>query len=225
MVSKTFESLDIVRFAVPDVRNLDVGRTAVSLRERLGGTGFMSYDPLWRRVSAVAARSVTDAEIEGWWKSSTLIEAMKVLRDQYADIGRWYHFPQTVRDVLGLSFKSSIRGISFSKTYGAEAHIINPRKGQVLTSDDLAFLARAAYEEHCIDDPNDPQPVVFDLSSRNGSKVRHPTIYRGLTPKMISVEEFESIIEKFFDAAVLAGYQLPEYPGEFTADLFRRPPD
>lgn len=219
---KFFEALDIPRFAKPDLLNLDPVLTAIELRDRLSGKGFMSYDPLWPRLTEIARRKVTDFEIGAWWRSAILINAMVVMREQYDRTGSWYYFRRNPRNILGLQFKPSVRGVLFSSR-GSEAHLINPRKGQHLSSDDIAFLLRAAYEEHCINDPNNPVPVVVDVSSPKAKEQRSIRVFRDL--EMMPLGEFERIVDRFFEAAAIAGFPIVHHDGDFTADLFRRVPE
>lgn len=218
---KFFEALDIPRFARPNLIKLDPYLTAQELKDRLSGNGFMSYEPLWPKMSEVTKRQVTDFEIGVWWKSAILISAMTLLRDEYDRAGIWYGFKRTPRSILGLMFKPSVRGVLFANGK-AEAHLINPRKGQRLTEECIAFLKRAAYEEHCISDPNNPQPVVVDTSSSSDRKPRRFRASR--SDEMVSVDEFERIVNLFFEAAAIAGFPITYHEGDFTADLFRRVP-
>jgi hypothetical protein len=169
MATKYFEALDVPRFAVPNVLDLDPIRTSANIRERLAGKGFMSYDPLWTRMKKITSEPVSEADIEKWWNSKTLIYAMTTLNLGYGQEGSWYGFKRIPRDVLGVMMKPSVKGVLF-RNGRAEAHIINPRKGQILSEDDFRFLGRAAYEEHCRNDPNDPVPVVVDTSEVRDKK-------------------------------------------------------
>jgi hypothetical protein len=54
----------------------------------------------------------------------------------------------------------------------AYAVLINARKGQRLFPEHLRFLARGVYELHCIDDPNDPIPLIIDVSEHEKGKGR-----------------------------------------------------
>lgn len=220
-MTKVFEALDIARFARPSVLDLDPMLTSIELRERLAGKGFMSYEPLWPRIADIARRNVTDFEIGSWWNSATLISAMITLRDEYGRAGTWYGFKRTPRKILGLLFKPSVRGVLFANGMPT-AHLINPRKGQRLSQECIAFLARAAYEEHCIGDPSNPKPVIVDTSSPTDKKPRNLRKFEA--PEMISLEEFEDIVNRFFEAASIAGFPLQFHDGDFTADLFRNPP-
>jgi hypothetical protein len=224
MAEKVFETLDMVRFALPNVRNIDVLKTAKNpkLLDRLSSKGFGSYAPMWPRMREIWRGGIKEKELERCWKTKWRIEAMLLLAEQYSAEGRWYPLPQSPKNIMGMQLKSSARGILFTKAFGPEVHVINPRKDQVLTRDDLSFLARATYEEYCVDDPSNPKPVIIDLSSRDGSKKRFPVIYREDSYKMMSVNEFESIATRFFEAVAIAGFDVPRIEDELTADLFRR---
>jgi hypothetical protein len=41
---------------------------------------------------------------------------------------------------------------------------------------------------------------------------------------MLSLEEFEEAVNRFFEAAAIAGFPIVYHDGDFTADLFRRRP-
>ena len=220
-MNKVFNILDVPRFARPCLSEIDVIQTAQELRIRLQTTGWMSYNPLWPRINFVKGKVVSEDVIKTWWKSESLIEAMMILKDEFAQSDPWYGFTENLRDISGILFKPTVKGIRV-RPERFEALVINPRKGQPIDDYDARFLARAAYEEHCIDDPNNPEPVIIDLSKPKFSKVRLRRRFTNMRERMISIEEFEQILGTFFEAAQIAGYEIPYVPGSFSADLFRR---
>jgi len=195
-----------MRFAIPNIWDINARQTASSpeLLSFLGGRGWGSYGPLWKKMPRIWKGSLADAEIASWWKTAWLIDGMKALRDQYKVVGAWYPLSQDARWVGGVKLKTSARGVLFTPEHGPEVHVINPRKSQFIDRQALSFLARAAYEEHVIDDPNSPRVAVLDLGSKKRSKTRDVQMYRGDFVDMMSVEHFEYAVNAFFEALKLA---------------------
>lgn len=218
-MAKTFEVLDVIRFASPNVRQIDPFHTSTLIRERLSGKGFMDYRPLWSRMPSITARFVSDAEISMWWQKAALINAMHAINGSYRQAGSWYGFSRVQRNIFGVQMKPSVRGVLF-RNDRAEAHLINPRKGQILSENDFRFLARACYEEHCRNDPNDPIPFVVDTSEVKKGKGRIVRDRECTNSDMISVDEFESIMDLFFQSIQLAGYPIDYRSGDFSSDMF-----
>jgi hypothetical protein len=103
------------------------------------------------------------------------------------------------------------------------AVLINARKGQPLSRDDVRFLARGVYELYCIDDPNNPTPLIVDLGQRPDDEERKARIYEVPIEEAISLEAFESSVREFLVAMSLAGISAPPPPEiEHVLDLFRR---
>ncbi|MGN7291289.1 hypothetical protein [Rhizobium sp. SAFR-030] len=206
MSVKTFEALDIMRFATPNVFDIDVMQTASNpeFLAYLGGRGWGSYRPVWTRMPRIWRAPLSDEEITSWWKTAWLIDGMKSLRDQYKAEGRWYPVSQDPRTVGGLRVKTSIRGILFTKDFGAELHVINPRKSQRVDVRHLGFLARAAYEELGVDDPNSPTVAVLDMGSKKRNKLRDMTMYRGDVIEMMDANHFLHAVNSFMDALKIA---------------------
>jgi hypothetical protein len=77
------------------------------------------------------------------------------------------------------------------------------------------------HEFHSIDDPNNPIPMIVDVSASDDGKRKLRT--HVLEPgEMMSLEEFESILRRFFEALALASVTtIPEGLNKI-ADLFRR---
>lgn len=206
MSSKTFEALDFMRFALPNVWEIDTRLTAANpeLLSFLQGRGWGSYGPLWKRMPRIWKHALSDSEISSWWKTGWLIDGMKALRDEYKGEGNWYPISQEVRYVGGIKLRTSIRGVLFTQNYGPEVHVINPRKSQTIDNRALGFLARAAYEEYAIDDPNLPKVAVLDMGSKKRGKVRDIKMYRGEVVEMMPVEHFEYSVNAFLEALVIA---------------------
>jgi hypothetical protein len=223
MGQKTFEPLDLLRFSLPNVLEIDARKTAGNpeFLTYLTGKGWGSYGPLWKRMPRIWKGQLQDGEIEGWWKTTWLIDAMKALRDEYGISGNWYAFDQVARSVGGVKFKSSVRGALFTREFGPEVHVINPRKSQRLERTDLGFLARFAYEEYGRDDPNNPSVAVLDLGSKNRSKERHVSMYRGEAIEMITVEHFDYVINEFLQALRIADLTNYSSVSAVTANMFR----
>ena len=86
--------------------------------------------------------------------------------------------------------------------------MINARKSQSLFPEQLRFLARGVHELHCIDDPNDPIPLIIDVSAPDGEK-RKLRPYIMPVEKAISLDEFDDAVRQFLKALELAGVALP----------------
>jgi hypothetical protein len=229
--AKYFELLDFPKFAVPAVSTLQSVRTAAALSERVGGGGFMSYGMVWPRLGKVFDGLATDAFIENefnrykdGWKNEALREVVRLLRRHFGGRGSWYPERSKPSFVLGFWFKPSIKGIWFVDGQ-AYAVLINARKGQPLSMEDVRFLARGVYELHCIDDPNDPIPLIVDLSSPSGGKVREMRVYAVSADEMDSLESFDRSVREFLVALNLSGISQPLPPAiESVLNLFRRKP-
>ncbi len=136
--------------------------------------------------------------------------------------GTWYPLPGKPRYILGFWFKPSIKGIWFYRGQ-AYAVLINARKGQPLTPLDEKFLARGVFELHCINDPNDPIPLIIDLSEHEEGKGRK-LIARPIAPEeAVTLEAFEHTVREFLTALNLVGISQPIPPIDNVIDLFRPP--
>lgn len=224
---KTFELLDFPKFAYPSVLAMDAGHTSQNLIERLGSGGFMSYGSVWPRMPAIVQGYATDGFIVGefnfykeGWKNESIREAVRLLRRQFGGRGTWYSLPTKPVSVLGFLFKPSIKGIWFVDGQ-AYAVLINARKGQRLVPEHLRFLARGIYELHCIDDPNDPIPLIVDLSEHELKKGRLLNVHAMPIEKAISLDEFDASVRIFVRALELAGVARA-IPSGSVVDLFRK---
>lgn len=226
---KFFELLDIVKFARPDVLSLRPAPTALVLTERLGGGGFMSYGKMWSRIEVIVRGLASDEFIEATfsaykdeWKNKSIQEAFRLLRDHMNGNGNWYRAPAVPTYVLGCWFKPSVKGF-WHHDGQAYAVLINARKGQPLDLNAVHFLARGIYELHCIDNPNDPIPLIVDLSQHINDKERRARVYPVPVEEAVSLEAFEQSVKDFLVALSDAGIALPPPPElEHILDLFRR---
>lgn len=226
---KFFELLDIVKFARPDIVTLQPSPTARLLTERLGGGGFMSYGALYSRIRFIVSGLATDKFIqdefsfyEDEWKNKSLQEAFALLRDHMKGKGNWYTISTRSTYILGFWFKPSIKGFWYhdGQTY---AVLINARKGQPLDQNAVRFLARGVYELHCIDNPNNPIPLIIDLSKHAEDKERKARVYPVPVEEAVPLEAFEQTVKDFLVALNQAGIALPSPPEvEHILDLFRR---
>lgn len=103
----------------------------------------------------------------------------------------------------------------------AYAVLINARKRQRLFSDHLRFLARGIYELHCIDDPNDPIPLIIDLSEHNLNEGRLLNVNEFPIENAVSLDEFDAAVREFVKALQLAGVARA-LPNGNILNLFRR---
>jgi hypothetical protein len=226
---KYYELLDIPKFARPSVADLQAQRTAFILAERLDGGGFMSYGQIWPRLSKIFQGLATDRYIQSEfkaykasWKNRAIQEAYTLLRDRFGGKGTWYPIPGSRKFVLGCWFKTSIKGF-WAYEGRIYAVLINCRKHQPLSWADTRFLARGIYELHCIDDPNNPIPLVVDLALHPGDEKRKARVYEVPVDDAVSIERFEDSMLEFLRASSMAGISLPPPPElEHILDLFRR---
>jgi hypothetical protein len=226
---KYYELLDVPKFALPDVLTLQAQPTALNMAERVVGGGFMSYGPIWSRFDVIVKGLATDDFIDSSftaykaeWKNKAIRAAYRLLRDYFDGKGTWYRMPNVRTFVLGCWFKTSIKGfwVHGGKVY---AVLVNCRKSQPLSLTDIRFLARGVYELHCIDDPNNPIPLIVDLGQRGDDKERKARIYEVPVEEAIALEAFEASVREFLIALNLAGISLPPPPDvEHILDLFRR---
>jgi hypothetical protein len=225
---KFFELLDFPKFAKPNVVQIAAAPTALEVAARLGEGGFMSYGQLWPRMGDAVRGIVTDhllklifSAYQDEWKNENIRDAFSLLQTHFSARGNWYPQPSKPKYVLGFWFKPSIKGIWFVDGQ-AYAVAVNARKGQALSMEDVNFLARGIYELHCIDDPNDPIPLVLDLSAHPGEK-RKLRPYPVRVEEAVSLEAFESSVREFLAALNLVGLSLPPPPDiDSVVDLFRR---
>ncbi|MCC8956156.1 hypothetical protein H8B02_22815 [Bradyrhizobium sp. Pear77] len=224
---KTFELLDFPKFAYPSVVGMDAVLTSQNVSDRLGGGGFMSYAAIWPRMAAIVGGHANDAFIEkefGFydedWKNESIRDAVRLLRKHFGGRGTWYSLPTKPISVLGFLFKPSIKGIWFVDGR-AYAVLINARKRQRLFPDHLRFLARGVYELHCIDDPNDPTPLIIDLSEHDLGEGRSLNVHEMPVESAISLDEFDAAVREFVKALELAGVARA-LPDGSIIDLFRK---
>lgn len=226
---KFFELLDFPKFADPSVLNMRADRTALQLRERLDGGGFMSYGAVWPRIGNIVRGVATETYIlntfrayRASWKNESIRDVVRLLCKVLGGKGTWYPEPSKLIYVLGFWFKPSIKGIWFHEGR-AYAVLINARKGQPLTMEDLRFLARGVHELHCIDDPNDPTPMIIDLSEHEDGKGRELKVYVLEAVESATLAQFEDGLLEFLVALNMAGISLPLPPAiENIVNLFKK---
>ena len=85
----------------------------------------------------------------------------------------------------------------------------------------VRFLARGVYELHCIDDPNDPIPLIIDVSEPERGKGRMLRAYEMPVEKAISLDQFDDAVRQFLQALALAGVALPTEAVD-VIDLFKK---
>jgi hypothetical protein len=84
-------------------------------------------------------------------------------------------------------------------------------------------LARGIYELHCIDDPNDPIPLIVDVSEQEVDAGRELRVYTITAEEAISLDAFEAILKEFLVALNLVGISLPLPPTiEHIITLFKK---
>lgn len=212
---KTFELLDFPKFAAPSLLQIDAGMTSVYLTDRLGGKSFMSYAQIWPRMLAIVGGFATDDFIDSQfnayeddWKNESIRDVVRLLKEHFGGRGVWYPMSSKPLHVVGFWFKPSIKGIWFVDGQ-AYAVLINARKSQRLLPEHLRFLARGIYELHCVDDPNDPIPLIVDLSERQVGQGRRLTVHPITPDQAITLDEFDFVVREFLRALALAGVVTP----------------
>jgi hypothetical protein len=226
--AKYFELLDFTKFAYPSVVGMDAAQTSFNLAERLQAGGFMSYSQIWPRLGDVVSGRATESYIAAQfrsysdaWKNENIQNAVRLLAQHFGGRGTWYPVDSKPKKVLGFWFKPSIKGVWFVEGQ-AYAVLINARKLQALAPEHLRFLARGIYELHCIEDPNDPIPLVVDLSAHEKAEGRLLRPYRILPSGMISFDEFDDAVRSFVKALEMAGVARPADDGDNIIDLFKK---
>jgi hypothetical protein len=225
---KYFDIFDFPKFGRPNVIDIDPAQTAREVSLRLGDGGFMSYGSVWPHMGRAVSGRLSPAVIEAMfsfyrdeWKNENLREVLTLLRDFFGGRGTWYPMPSKPIYVLGFWFKPSIKGVWFVDGR-AHAVAINARKHQPLSPDDVRFAARGIYELHCISDPNDPIPLILDLSAPTKAD-RVPRAYPVPVEEAITLEAFEHSVREFLVALSQVGLSLPPPPPHASIiDLFRR---
>lgn len=226
---KRFELLDCPKFAYPSLANIDVQHTAQNIQERLNTKGFLNYGQVRARVPDLVGGRIDQAYIEQFlngydddWKNENLQEVTSLLGSVLAGKGRWFKNGTAPFEVLpGAFFKPSIWGTWYvdKKAYSVG---INARKHQRVFPEHARFLARGIYEFHSIDDPHNARPLILDLSAGDDGKRELKRFDFQSDNQMMSVDQFEHILRRFFDALALAGVTTVPASG-FVADLFRKP--
>ena len=212
---KIFQFLDIPRFAAPDILNMDAATTGLRIgHERMQGHGYISYESVWSAFPKVIRGYATDDFIEQQfsyyrksrdsWKNQELQTIVKLLREAFGGKGRWYPASKNFKEVLGVRFRPPIRGFWFyqGRSYAISANL---RKKQRLTLEQMQFLARAAYEIHCVNDPNDPIPLIIDLSQASEGLQRERRLFTFEPNEMMPLEAMEAGLREFFSALAIAG--------------------
>lgn len=226
--AKYFELTDVTKFAFPSVVGMDAAQTAANLIERLGGGGFMSYGMIWPRMNIIIGGRASPQYVEDQfspyeddWKNVSIQEVVNLLSQHFDGRGNWYPFPMRPKKVLGFWFKPSIKGIWYvdGKAY---AVLINARKGQPLFPEHRRFLARGIYELHSRDDPNDPIPLVIDVSEPSKGEGRVLRAYTMPVEQAISLQEFDDALRTFLMALLLAGVPIPADGIDNIIDLFKK---
>lgn len=225
---KFFELLDIVRFARPHVLSMDATRTASHLQDRLGGKSFMSYGQIWSRLGDIVRGSLAAKHLESAfasygadWKNKSIQDCALLLIGVMGGKGNWYPVKSAAKFVLGVAFRPSIKGFWFYEGQ-SYAVAVNARKGQPLSGDGVKFLARGIHELYCRDDPNNPLPMIVDLSELESGRGRNVRVFVITETESTELSQFEHSLSQFFSSLKIAGIAVPEAPTEGIVDLFRR---
>ena len=188
----------------------------------------MSYGQIWPRMDDVVRGHATESYVRQQfkayaddWKNETIRNVVRMLCKIFGGKGTWYPERSKPKYILGFWFKPSIKGIWFfeGKAY---AVLINARKTQPLNLEDVRFLARGVYELHCIDDPNDPVPLIIDLAEHQKGKGRELRVFPVTANEAVPPNVFERSVREFLSALHIAGISLPLPPLESVMTLFRR---
>lgn len=225
---KIFQLQDVARFARPTLTDIDPVLTAAAIQEGRSGQSFLSYTQLWPFLKEAARKRHSETELanrftayKAPWKNKKLRECAGLLSQIVTPGARWYPASlQPIEIFPGAYFRPSLRGVLVS---GGQPFMlgINPRSSQIISADDASFWARGLYELHGIDDPNDPVPMIVDLSDRYGAgRVLYSRQFDA--DSMMSAALFEEVITRFFQAMEIAGLtSVPKSVPDMT-DLLRR---
>jgi hypothetical protein len=208
---KLFELLDLPKLASPNVLNLNAAQTALNLVERAGASGFMSYASVWSELENIVRGLATDHYIRHQfniysesWKNESLRGVVRLLNDVVGGKGVWYPDDRKPKYFLGCWFKPSIKGFWHFERQ-AYAVLINARKSQPLSLDDIRFLARGVFEFYCAGDPNRPMPLIIDLSEHRKGHGREGRYYPVADNEAAPREAFSHSVSEFVSALNLAG--------------------
>lgn len=190
----------------------------------------MSYGQVWPHIDDVVRGLATDAYIvnifkayKAPWKNESIRNVVRLLRRYFGGKGTWYPEKSKPKYILGFWFKPSIRGMWFFEGR-AYAVLINARKSQPLSQDDIKFLGCGIYELYCRDDPNDPIPLIIDLSEHEKGKGRELNVYLVSIASSMPLDQFEHSVRRFIEALNLAGIGQPLPPAvDSVIDLFKKP--
>ncbi|GJE17966.1 hypothetical protein [Methylobacterium marchantiae] len=224
---KTFHFLDVIKFARPSIVDIDPMLTAREIESR-NTNSFLSYGAIYSRIKHIAENKIDQDYLDKnfsfykkEWKNRCLKEVAGHLNDYFLARGSWYPSGPKLTPVLGTWFRPIKNGSWFvdGRSYDV---LINPRKGQPLNEADMRFLVRAMYEIFGIDDPNNPDQLIIDISAPNP---KGPRVLRSSNLSVetaISLNEFEGIMKLFFEALALAGISTQATRSDEMRDLFRR---
>lgn len=222
----SLELLDVIQHAKPDIREIDVSRTALSLK---GASGSLNnYNMAIEHI---------DSYCSGYQKLPDLLDFLRThpnprWHKHLEDVGTrlWEIFGarpgkwrkvgrRPIESVGGLLIKPTIRGfwIFDGKAYPC---LVNARSSVYLDAiTNRKFVARGVYEFHVRDEIGVAGPAIVDLGREPSSKVRANRVYFPDEADMMSVEEFESIMIKFNQSLRLAGFNSRSVSS--AIDMFR----
>lgn len=224
------ELLDIPFFARgPDLLQLNVGLTSKAIRaERRSDAGGRSYDPIFAIIHHLVHPMMSRSDVKRLFRDHKDQEWAKHLRTVALAIfdahrqfkGSWYSVGRKPRVSNGLVIKPAIRGV---KVLDQEPFpvLVNARKTLDLDFQALRFLARGVFELHGRDMPNVDRVAIWDVSRSMVSGGRHFSEILFAEEEMLSLEEFDQVVDRFLRAVTGAGYDHDIDRSSRFVDLFR----
>lgn len=224
------ELLDIPYFSGGHIDAMITRIVANAIRRQRRAGSARSYDPVLNLIGQLKDKRTTTEEIKRVFAN----HKDQHWADHLNDVGRGLHFGlqnyefdwhPTGRKPLffqGLNVKPAIRGTMVRDGEILPA-LVNARSGLVMTWYVRKFLARGVFEFHGRDIPGVERIAIWDVSrsdEKNGRQFSE-TIYN--QEQMMSIDEFEQIVEDFLKCIAMAGFEHAVRQPSDIADLFRHP--
>lgn len=223
----SLELLDVIQHAKPDLINLDVEQTAKSVSKSRGS--IKNYNMAMDHIDAYCSGHQKHDDLitflrthpnEEWHKhledvGTRLLEIFGKIPSKWHKTGR-----RPTESVAGLLVKPAIRGVWVADGKAFPC-MINARSSVLLEKRfKLPFAARGVYESDVRDEINIAGPMIVDLGKEPSSGARANRVHFPTEAEMMSLEQFESILQRFSQALALAG--ITKKTVDRPMDLFRR---
>ena len=222
----SLELLDVVQHSKPNIAQLDVAKTAKSLKD--AGGSRKNYNMAIEPIAVYCSGKQKREDLLRYLRTHPDPAWHKYLEDvgtRLLDIfgeqeSKWYPVGRRpIESVAGLLIKPAIRGVWVNK--GMPFPCLVNARGSVLLDPkvNLPFVARGVYEAHVRDEIGVSGPMIVDLGKDPKTNLRANRVYYPKESEMMSIEQFEDVLRKFNEALLLAGFR----PKVSTSaiDLFR----